>query len=96
MSSIFERAVLAALGVFSLSKERARKMINELVKEGEMSKSEAAKLVKDLVVRAEKSQKEFSQTIEKTVKKIIKDLDIPTRAELRQIKKEMAKWAKKR
>lgn len=50
---LFKRAMLAGLGAYSVTKERAQATVNDLVQKGELSKEEGAKFVKAMVDKAE-------------------------------------------
>ena len=68
MADVLRRGLLAGIGIFSLSKERAEELVDELVKRGEVSKEEKAKVVKELVDKAEVRSKELAKKIDVQVK----------------------------
>jgi polyhydroxyalkanoate synthesis regulator phasin len=45
----FEKSLLFGLGLFDLTKEKAEKIVDEMIKRGEMSQSDKAKAVKELL-----------------------------------------------
>jgi len=53
--SILKNTVLASIGAFEVSKARAEKVIDELIKKGELNKSDRTKAVMELLDKAEKS-----------------------------------------
>ena len=71
MADVLRKGLLAGIGIFSLSKERAEELVDELVKSGEVSKEEKAKVVKDLVDKAEIRSKELAKKIDTQVKKTV-------------------------
>lgn len=93
---VFERAGLAVVGAMSLAKTRKREIIKELIEEGKMSKSEAAEFVGKTAAKLEGGKKEIMTAVEKAVRGILKELDIPTRSELMKIKQDMEKWARRK
>ncbi len=95
MSDLIEKTILAGLGALSLSREKAEKLAKDLVKRGELSRNEEAKFVKDLMGQAKKGKVEMERRIEKTVKKILVKLDVPTRKELNALKARVDKLSKK-
>ncbi|MEK7607106.1 MAG: hypothetical protein AAB444_02860 [Patescibacteria group bacterium] len=96
VKNVFERAGLAVVGAMSLTKTRKREIIKELIEEGKMSKTEAAEFVEKTAAKIEGGKNEIIAAVEKAVKGVLKELDIPTRSELMKIKKDMEKWARRK
>ena len=95
MSDLIKDAVLAGLGLLSLTHEKAEKLAKDLIKKGELSETEEAKFIRDLMKRAEKYSSEAEKKIEKTVEKTFKKLNVPTRKDLDEIKEKLDKLTKK-
>jgi len=66
----FEKAVLFGLGVFDLTKEKAEKLVDEMIKRGEMSESDKAKAVKELLKGHDERIKKLNAKIDETVEKV--------------------------
>ena len=66
----FEKAVLFGLGVFDLTKEKAEKLVDEMIKRGEVSQSDKAKAVKELLKGHEERMKKLKTKIDERVEKI--------------------------
>jgi len=49
MRTLFERSVLAGIGVLSMTHEKAQKIVDELIRRGEVQKDEAKDWVDSLV-----------------------------------------------
>ena len=95
MSDLIKNTVLAGLGILSLTHEKAEKLAKDLIKKGELSETEEAKFIKDLMERAEKYSVEAEKKIEKTVKKTLKKLNVPSRKDLEEINDKLDKLSKK-
>jgi polyhydroxyalkanoate synthesis repressor PhaR len=71
---IFKKSVLFGLGVFDLTKEKAEKIVDEMVKRGEMNQSDKAKAVKEILKghdeRMEKLKKKIDESVEKVTAKV--------------------------
>jgi polyhydroxyalkanoate synthesis repressor PhaR len=71
---IFKKSVLFGLGVFDLTKEKAEKMVDEMIKRGEMTQSDKAKAVKEILKghdeRMEKLKKKIDESVEKVTSKV--------------------------
>lgn len=66
----FKKSVLFGLGVFDLTKEKAEKLVDEMIKRGEMSQSDKAKAVQELLKGHEERMKKLNAKIDETVEKI--------------------------
>jgi polyhydroxyalkanoate synthesis repressor PhaR len=71
---IFKKSVLFGLGVFDLTKEKAEKIVDEMIKRGEMSQSDKAKAVKEMLKghdeRMEKLKNKIDESVEKVTAKV--------------------------
>jgi polyhydroxyalkanoate synthesis repressor PhaR len=66
----FKKSVLFGLGVFDLTKEKAEKLVDEMIKRGEMSESDKAKAVKELLKGHDERMKKLTAKIDETVEKV--------------------------
>lgn len=70
MASILEKTLLMGLGVFTLTREKVKEAVNELVQEEGVEPEEAQKLADALVARGEKERKELRDMIRKEVSSV--------------------------
>lgn len=61
--SILRNTVLASIGALQVTKAKAEKIIDELIKKGELDKSDRKKAVMELLEKAEKSTAEFRKKV---------------------------------
>ena len=70
----FKKSVLFGIGLFDLTKEKAEKIVDEMIKRGEMSQSDKAKAVKELLKghdeRMEKLKTKIDESVEKVTAKV--------------------------
>lgn len=66
----FKKSVLFGLGIFDLTKEKAEKLVDEMIKRGEMSESDKAKAVKELLKGHDERIKKLNAKIDETVEKV--------------------------
>ena len=95
MSDLIKKTILTGLGIASLTKEKAEKLVKDLVKEGEVSEGEGSKLVKDLLEKVENNKKSMEKKIEKTVCDVLKKLNIPGRKDITGLNSKIEKLEKK-
>ena len=66
--SVLKSTVLASIGLFEVTKARAERITDELIRRGELSRSDRKKAVLELLDKAEQSSARFR-------KKVIKEVD---------------------
>ena len=68
--SLLKNTILASIGMLHVTKAKAEKIIDDLIKRGELDKSSRKKAVMELVAKAEKSTREFRTKAEKSTREI--------------------------
>jgi polyhydroxyalkanoate synthesis regulator phasin len=66
-NGILKKTVLAGLGVFSLTKDKAQEIVAELVNRGELSKDEGSKFIKAMMEKVDEEVSFLKKTIDKQV-----------------------------
>ncbi|MDD3006962.1 MAG: phasin family protein [Candidatus Pacebacteria bacterium] len=92
---LLEKVILSGLGLASLTQEKAGKLVDELVREGEVSEKEGAVLAKKVMDNIEKSRKEMENKVDKTVKEIMTKTNIPSKKDLVALEKKIDELSKK-
>lgn len=95
MKKTLEGLMLAGLGAFILTKEKAEKFVDELEKKGKATKIEHPDIVKTILEKGTEVRKEIEKIVEKTVMNIHKKLNIPTRKDLEILSRRIATLEKK-
>ncbi len=95
MESLFEKAFLAGLGLLDLTREKAEKIVEELVKKGEVAKEKQPEFVKRLMERTEKGRKEIEKIVEDATTKVMKKIDIPSRSDIEKLTKKIEELKKR-
>jgi len=72
--SILKSTFLASLGAIKLSAEKAEKMIDELIKKGDLDKSQRKKAIMELLDKADKSTADFRKKVSEEATKVGKDV----------------------
>ena len=96
MKGYIEKMLLAGLGAFSLTKEKAEEIVNDLVKRGEVSKKDQSEFVKKLLERGKDTRTEIEKIVEKTVTSVLKKLNIPTKTDIDALMKKIDNLVKKK
>lgn len=85
----FKKSVLFGLGVFDLTKEKAEKMVDEMIKRGEMSQSDKAKAVKELLKGHDERMKKLKTKIDERVETITAKVRGKEKEELTKLHKKL-------
>ncbi len=96
MERLIERLFLAGLGVFTLTKEKAEKIVGDLVKKGEVAEKDQPEFVKKLLERGKASRAEIEKIVEKTVTNVLSRLNVPTKSDIDALIKKIDGLAKKK
>ena len=95
MSNLIKKTILAGLGIASLTKEKAEKLVKDLIKEGEVSEGEGSKMVKELLEKVEDNKNTIEKQVEKTVHGVLKKLNVPSRKDIVGLNSKIEKLDKK-
>ncbi len=79
MLDIIRKAALAGIGALTLTEERARKLIDELVEQGRLSREEGESLVRDLLAKTEASREEWEGRVRDMVQEMFRKMDLVPR-----------------
>lgn len=85
MLEIVRKALLAGLG----AQEKAKELVEELVKKGELSQGEGAKLMKEVMEKAEKGGEEVDKKMGGIVQKTLEKLNLPSRKDIESLEKKV-------
>lgn len=91
MANLLEKSINLGLGLFSLSREKIEKTVEELVNKGEVAREDAQGMVKELVNKGEEQRKELRKMIKDIFAEtfdymnIAKKEDLITKEDIRNI-----------
>jgi polyhydroxyalkanoate synthesis repressor PhaR len=99
--SVLKNTILASIGAIQMTKAKAEKVIDELIKKGELDKSDRKKAVMELLEKAEKSTAQLrdkvSKGADKTSKefqKIVKSINVAKQTDLKKLETKVDRLAK--
>ncbi len=94
---IFRKAMLAGLGAFSLTRDKAQELLTELVKAGEIQEQESKEMLEEMMKKAKAMRAELEKNVGTQVRSAAAKLNSATlvqvrrlEARLRQIEKSLA------
>jgi polyhydroxyalkanoate synthesis regulator phasin len=90
MANLFEKGFLAGLGLLDLSQEKAKELVDELVKRGEMSRQEGAKFVQGAMERAQEERKTMEERLRSGLEGAFARMNLATKDDLARLEKRVA------
>lgn len=85
VTELFKKTMLAGIG----AQEKAKELIDELVKAGELSKSDAAAIVKEWTSKAEQGTKDMDVKMKDVAESTLSKLNIASRDDLQTLEKKI-------
>ncbi|MNH99626.1 Poly(hydroxyalcanoate) granule associated protein (phasin) [compost metagenome] len=82
MSDLFKKAISLGVGLTIVSKEKVEKVVEDLVKRGELAPSESKALIDRLVERGEEERGVFKSAVHEQVERVLKELKIPVQSDV--------------
>lgn len=99
--SVLKNTVLASIGAFHVTKAKAEKIIDDLIKQGDLDKSDRKKAIMEMLEKAEKSTSDLKEKIskgadktQKEIANVVKKLNLAKETDLVKIEKKVDKLAK--
>ncbi len=93
-NGILKKTILAGLGVYSLTREKAQEIMTDLVKRGELSKDEGSKFVKALVDKADEEIAFLKKMVDKQVNQAISKFRPSYEEEFKKLQQKIDKLTK--
>ncbi len=92
---MLDKVVLATLGALTLTKEKSKELVEQLVKKGEIAKDEAPEFLRQVVKKGEEVTAEVDRKVGIAVKNFSKNMNFATKAEVEKLKNEIQRLSKK-
>ena len=85
MKTLLEKGFLAGLGLLSMTREKAQKVVEELTHEGELQKSEMKQWVDQLSDRGEEERQALRKLIRDELKKVMDEMGLATKDDIQKL-----------
>jgi polyhydroxyalkanoate synthesis regulator phasin len=85
MTSLLEKGFLAGIGLLSMTREKAQKVIEELTHEGEVQKNEVKEWVDQLSSRGEEERQALRKLVRDEVKKVLDEMGLATKEDIQKL-----------
>ncbi|MFC4183809.1 phasin family protein [Saccharococcus thermophilus] len=93
--SILKKGLAFGLGLALASKEQVEKLIDELVKKGELSLEESKDIMNQWKQQTEERKAELQRIVREQVKQVIDKFDLVTKDELQQLEQRIRRLEEK-
>jgi len=85
MKSLLEKGFLAGIGLLSMTREKAQKVIDELSHEGEVQKNEVKDWVDQLSSRGEEERQALRKLVRDEMKKVLDEMGLATKEDIQKL-----------
>jgi polyhydroxyalkanoate synthesis regulator phasin len=85
MRTLLEKGFLAGLGLLSMTREKAQKVVEELTHEGELQKGEMKQWVDQLSDRGEEERQALRKLIRDEMKKVLDEVGFATKEDIQKL-----------
>ncbi|NTU65648.1 MAG: polyhydroxyalkanoate synthesis regulator [Chloroflexi bacterium] len=85
MKTLLEKGLLAGLGLLSMTREKAEKLIDELSHEGEVQKGEVKQWVDKLSDRGEEERQALRKLVRDEMKKVLDEMGLATKEDIQKL-----------
>lgn len=85
MKDTIKKGMALGLGLAVASKEQAQKMMDDLVKKGEMTRQESKEFMNDALKKGEEKQTEMDSMMHERMAKMLSDLNVATKEEVKRL-----------
>lgn len=85
MKTLLEKGFLAGIGLLSMTRDKAEKIIEDLSHEGELQKSEAKQWVDQLSSRGEEERQALRKLIRDEMKKVLDEMGLATKEDIQKL-----------
>lgn len=85
MIDLMKKGFNFGLGLAFVSKDQVQKMVDELVKKGEVNKEESKTMIQQLMQRGEAEQNGLKQMISEQIQQRAADMNLPTQGDITRL-----------
>jgi polyhydroxyalkanoate synthesis regulator phasin len=85
MKTLLEKGFLAGIGLLSMTREKAQKIVEELTHEGEVQRSEVKQWVDQLSDRGEEERQALRKLIREEIKKVLDEVGFATKEDIQKL-----------
>jgi len=94
MRTLIKRSLLVGIGLLSMTQGKARQVIDELVKKGEIRRDEMESFIEDLAQRGEEERQALRKLVHDEITHTIDEMGLATKDDVQKLSAEIRKLEK--
>lgn len=95
MMDFIKKGLAFGLGLAVTSKEQVEKIVNEMVKKGELSKEESKDMIHQLIQRGEEEKDELKRIIREQLKQMLDKLNLASKDDIHRLEQRIQNLEKR-
>lgn len=95
MFDLLKKSVYSTIGLAYLTREKLEEMGKKMAQDANASEDEGRKFIDELLKKSDEAKGAMSRQIHDIVAKTLRNLDLPTRGELRRLENRVAELERK-
>lgn len=94
MKDVLKKGISLGIGLALTSKEQAEKVIDDLVKKGEISKQESKEFINQIMNKGVESQQDFDEKIKNKLNQLLNEMNVATRTDIKHLEERIDRLEK--
>ncbi|ALS22847.1 ATP synthase subunit B [Paenibacillus sp. YK5] len=95
MMDFVKKGLAFGLGLAVISKEQVEKLVNEMVKKGELSKEESKDMIHQLIQRGEEEKDGLKRLVREQLKQMTDELNLATKDDIQRLEQRIQNLEKR-
>ncbi len=95
MFDLLKKSVYSTIGLAYLTREKLEEMGKKMAQDADATEEEGRKFIDELLKKSDEAKGAMSRQIHDIVEKTLRNLDLPTRGELRRLENRVAELERK-
>jgi polyhydroxyalkanoate synthesis regulator phasin len=89
MLESLDKMLLAGMGAMTMTRKRAQKIFDDLVRQGQAARGGRDSFVKEIVDKAQKARKDLEATVARQVRQVMGKVDLASRGDVERLEKKL-------
>lgn len=91
MTNMIKKGLTLGLGLVVTTKEQAEKIVDELVKRGELKQEESKEFIEEILEKGKGTKIELEQIINKKTTELLGELNVATKKDIERLEKRIVR-----
>jgi polyhydroxyalkanoate synthesis regulator phasin len=90
MLELLRKGIVTGVGLGVMTKSKIENLVSKITEEAKLTEKEGEKLLSELLVQSEEARSNIEKEVKKQVELVLNKLDIPSKKDIDDIKKEIS------